>query len=357
MSLKDDLKKKVNLKGQLRSVIEWRDPDPELLFVRWTENGDEIKNASKLIVGPGQGCIFVYQGAVEGVFEDEGLVELETENIPFWTTITKFMQGFESHHKVGLYFFRKAHMLNRRWGTPSPIKYRDPRYNFPVALGAFGNYSMRITKGEDFFRNVVAGARAYPIAELQNVFLSRITQPMTDFLAKAAFSYAEIDAHREEIASAVHEAVWPIFDDLGFELLDFRIEGTNFDEDTQGRIGRIADMSAEAQAASAAGIDYTEHQKLQAMRDVAKNEGLAGIGLQMGVGMGLGKMFGEQIGQQAGEPEEKEPPETASPSSPSPSATGDDPTTRLARLKNMFDGDLIDEEEYKAKKAEILADL
>lgn len=355
MSLKDDLKEKMSLKEQLRSVIEWRDPDPELLFERWTDNGDEIKNASKLIVGPGQGCIFVYQGAVEDVIEDEGLVELETENISFWTTITKFMQNFESHHKVGLYFFRKAHMLNRRWGTPAPIKYSDPKYNFPVALGAFGNYSTRITKGEDFFRKVVAGARAYPIAELHNVFLSRITQPMSDFLAKAAFSYVEIDAHREDIASAVRGAVSPIFDDLGFELLDFRIEGTNFDEETQERIGRIADMSAETQAASAAGIDYTEHQKLQAMRDVAKNEGLAGMGLQMGMGMGLGKMFGEQVGQRAGEPEQKEPPETAR--APSPAAGGSDPTARLAKLKNMFDGDLIDEEEYKAKKAEILADL
>ncbi|HPJ16043.1 MAG TPA: SPFH domain-containing protein, partial [Spirochaetota bacterium] len=53
-----------DVKGQLRSVIQWEDPDPSSIFYRWSGNNDEIKNASKLIVGPGQGCIFVYQGKV-----------------------------------------------------------------------------------------------------------------------------------------------------------------------------------------------------------------------------------------------------------------------------------------------------
>ena len=42
------------IRRQLRSVIEWRDPSPEALFSQWSSDGDEIKNASKLIVNPGQ---------------------------------------------------------------------------------------------------------------------------------------------------------------------------------------------------------------------------------------------------------------------------------------------------------------
>jgi len=34
------------IKRQLRSVIEWQSPHPNALFEQWTENGDEIKNAS-----------------------------------------------------------------------------------------------------------------------------------------------------------------------------------------------------------------------------------------------------------------------------------------------------------------------
>ena len=79
----------MGISDQLRTVIQWQDPDPEALFEQWTEDGDEIKNASKLIVGPGQGCVFVYEGRVEAVIEEPGLVKLSTDNIPFWTTVKR----------------------------------------------------------------------------------------------------------------------------------------------------------------------------------------------------------------------------------------------------------------------------
>ena len=104
------------IKRQLRSVIEWKNQDENELFSKWSDNGDEIKNASKLIVGPGEGCIFVYEGKVSAVIEEEGIVSLLTDNIPFWTTVTKVMQFFESEHKVGIYFFKKTRILDQKWG-------------------------------------------------------------------------------------------------------------------------------------------------------------------------------------------------------------------------------------------------
>src|SRR5690606_41691029 len=83
------------IRRQLRSVIEWEDPGEAELFRKWSGNGDEIKNASKLIAAPGQGCIFVYEGRIRQVIDREGLVEIPTANIPFWTTLTRFMQAFE----------------------------------------------------------------------------------------------------------------------------------------------------------------------------------------------------------------------------------------------------------------------
>ena len=71
-----------------------------MLFQQWEGNGDELKNAPKLIVGPGQGCIFVYEGKVKAVLNESRLVNLETGNIHFLTTVTKFMQFFDSEHKA-----------------------------------------------------------------------------------------------------------------------------------------------------------------------------------------------------------------------------------------------------------------
>ena len=114
------------LQRQFRSVIEWTDADPEQLFYQWSDNGYEIKNASKLIVGPGQGCIFVYEGVPQAMTTKSGIIDLETDNIPFLTTLKKYMQFFFSEHKVGIYFFKTTRILDQKWGTTSAIKYEDP---------------------------------------------------------------------------------------------------------------------------------------------------------------------------------------------------------------------------------------
>ncbi len=332
------------LRRQLRSVIQWENPSPETLFVRWTENGDEIKNASKLIVGPGQGAIFVYEGKVEAVIEQECMVDLKTQNIPFWTTVTKFMQLFVSEHKVGIYYFRRAKVLDQKWGTPSPVRYDDPKYRIPVGLSAYGNYSFRIGDARGFFVSVVGGAPIFLAEDFRRVMNDRIVHPLGDYLATAKYSYAEIDAHRDEIAAGMQERLAADFGKLGFEVTDFRIEGTGFDADTVRRIGRIADVSAEAQAAAAAGLDYGRVQQLEAMREAARNEGGgAGVGMGLGAGLGFGQMMAGAMGQGA-----------VAAAGAAGAAPPEDHEAALAKLKRLFDGGLITEAEYAAKKKEVL---
>ncbi len=342
------------LKGQFRSVIEWENPSESTLFTQWTEDGDEIKNASKLIVNPGQGCVFVYRGEVKTVITKPGMINLKTDNVPFWTTVSKFMQAFESEHKVGIYFFKTTNILNQRWGTPSVIKYEDPKYKFPVGLRAFGNYSFKITSPESFFTSVVGSQANYTIDSFRDVMGSRVVQPLTDYLAECRFTYAEIDANREEIAEGLIGKMNPIFTGLGFEMTDFRVEGTSFDEDTMKRINRIADMSAEAQAAQAAGLNYAQMQQLDAMRDAARNEGgAAGMGMGMGAGMGFGNMMAGAMGGQMGMGQQAQ--QQQAPQQQAPAA--EDPMAVLGKLKQLFEMDLISQEEFDTKKAEVLSRL
>jgi membrane protease subunit (stomatin/prohibitin family) len=324
------------IKRQLRSVIEWQNPHADALFQQWTDNGDEIKNASTLIVGPGQGCIFVYEGTIQSVIQESCLINLKTDNVPFWTTIKKFMQFFESEHKVGIYFFKKSKVLDQKWGTISIIKYEDPKYKFPVGLKAFGNYSYEISDPRDFFVNVVGSHNDFFISDFRDIMSARIAHPLADFLASCKFSYADIDANREEIARGMQVKLAIAFRKLGFTITDFRIEGTDFDDVTLNRINRIADLTAEAQAAQAVGLDYAKVQHLEAMREAARNEsGAAGMGLGLGAGIG----FGQSMAQAMTEPV---------------NADTSAPTDKLAQLKKMHDAGLISAEEYAAKKKDIL---
>ena len=324
-----------SITNQLRSVIQWVNPAPDALFEKWTSSGDEIKNASKLIVGPGQGCVFVYEGKIQSIHTDQGVFELSTANIPFITTLTKIMQAFVSEHKVGIYFFKTTQIVDQKWGTPSVVKYEDPKYKFPVGLRAFGNFSIQIKKPDWFFQNIVGSHELYSASELREVFASRITQPMTDVFAKSKFTYTEIDAHRNELAVSLTQNLNAEFEKLGFTLVDFRIEGTSFDDDTMKRINRIADMSAESQAAQSAGVSYAQLQQLQALRDAAKNPG--GAGTFMGMGLGLG--MGQQMGAIA------------------TTVMTEDAPTRLKKIADLFAQGLITKEEYEAKRQEIVSKL
>lgn len=329
------------IRRQLRSVIEWDNPGEDELFRKWSGNGDEIKNASKLIANPGQGCIFVYEGKIRNVLDREGMVELDTDNIPFWTTLTKSMQAFESEHKAGVYFFRKTRILNQKWGTASPIKYEDPEFRFPVALKAFGNFSCQIMEPEKFFLSVVGARDGYAVSDLREALLSLLVPVIGGYLAEKKLSYIDVDSHRDAIAAGVIARMGPEFAKLGFAIADFRIEGTDFDEGTKQRIGLLSDKLADRSAAERLGISYGELQKLMALRDAARNEGgAAGLLLGAGAGNALGGML---PGMANG----------------GPGASQDGPEgalSRLRKLKSMVDEKLISDAEFLAKKTEILKD-
>jgi membrane protease subunit (stomatin/prohibitin family) len=327
----------MDILNQFKSVIQWDNPNEYELFIKFKDKGDAIKNASKLILQPGQGCVVTYEGKIVEVLLDEGVHDMKTGNKPFVTAIKKFLSLRDgSEHVLGIWFFRKADLLNMRWGTRVPISYTDPIYTFPILLSTFGNYSIRIIEPKSFFKNVIAGQEIYCHADLKEVLLSRIVQPITDYLANAKFSYVDIDSNLNTIAHEVLDKTRNIFENLGFKVLDFRIEGTMFDKETLDRIAKVSDVQSDIQAAKLAGIDYAEMQKLKAMRDAANNTGMAGVVMGMSAGMQA-----ENSMQQSNQRTFNEP----------------DDMQKLKKLKEIFELELITESEYNDKKSEILKRL
>ncbi len=324
-------------KKQLSTVIEWTDQDDGLLFYKIETPTSEIKNASKLLVSPGQGCILVYEGKVQDVITESGLYFLESDNHPFITTFLKLRQMFESEHKMHIYFFRMAEILNQPWGTASPVKYVDPVYKFPIQLGAYGNYSIRIIAAESIFVNFLGAKNRFTTSDAKEIILGRIAPELASHLAQSGHSYREIDARLVELSLQTREIINQTISKLGLELTDFRIEATSFDEETQERINRITGMTAEALSAAEVGLDYVQLEKLRALRDAARNEGgLAGAGLQVGAGLELSKTLIQQKDEITGN-----------------SGTGE-PVIQLKKLKLLLDEQIITQEEFDTKKKEIL---
>ena len=318
-------------RGQLAEVIQWPDPQPGLLLWKFPSAHDEIKDASKLLVGPGQGALLVYEGVVADVLDTEGLYNLDTDNHPFISTLSKLRTGFESEHKLRIYFYRRAENVHQPWGTAAPVKYLDPVYQFPVELGAHGNFSFRVADARRFFTEVTGLVDSYAVPQAKVLLQGRIGQELATQLAAAGFSYQQLDAQLAPLAARLREPLAAELAQLGLALTDFRLNGTLFDSATQRRIGRVADVTADSQAAATAGLSYAELEKLRALRAAARNAGgLAGAGLQLGAGAELGRVLASQTG-------------------PAPTAPSD-PAEQLQKLKQLLDAGVITAEEFAAKK-------
>lgn len=325
------------IKKQLAGVIEWQPQNPDLLLWKYPALTDELKNTSKIIVAPGQGCILVYEGKITDVLDTPGTYNLKTSNHPFITSLLKIAQRFESEHKVYLYFYRKAEVVNQGWGTASPIKYTDGEYNIPIQLSAYGNFSYRLQNAELFYTEYVGSDAEYSTRDFQDLIQGRILQLLTSYLSEQKFPYTAIDTHINEMANTVKEQLNTVFEQVGVTLTDFRIEGNSFDEETQNRIGKVADVTTDIKAAQEAGLSYEQLEKLRALRDAAKNEGgMAGAGVAMGAGLSLGKTFTDSI-QEETQPKDNE-----------------DSVQSLRRLKLLLEEELISQAEYEEKKKQIL---
>ena len=89
-------------------------------------------------------------------------------------------------------------------------------------------------------------------------------------------------------------------------------------------------------------MNYVEHEKLKALRDAAQNEGgLAGAGLQIGAGVELAKSFDLN--------------NTNTTSTANNTANSNEEIIKqLKQLKELADAGILTQEEFNAKKAQLL---
>ena len=99
--------------NEFRNVVEWQESDDTVIFHKW--HNDEIKKGSRLIIRPGQDAIFLYNGKIEGIFQDEGSFDIESQIIPFLSTLKGFSFGFNSGIRAEVLFVNTKE-FTVKWG-------------------------------------------------------------------------------------------------------------------------------------------------------------------------------------------------------------------------------------------------
>ena len=159
--------------NQFSNVVEWNETREGVLFYKWQNK--EIKKGSKLIIRPGQDAIFLYNGVVEGIFEDEGSYDIESDIIPFLTTLKSFKFGFNTPLRAEVLFINTKELLVK-WGTKNAINLPAPGLPGGMPIRAFGTFNCRIAE-HDVVIDKLAGIRQiYTVDDVKERIIASLDQ-------------------------------------------------------------------------------------------------------------------------------------------------------------------------------------
>lgn len=329
------------IRKQFIDVIEWPNPEADVLMWRFPAIDQEIQNGAALIVREAQMAMFVNEGETADVFA-AGSYTLNTQTLPILTYLQNWDKFFASPFKSDVYFFNTRQQLGQRWGTAQPVTVRDAEFGI-VQLRAFGMYSYRISDPALFFNEAAGVTDVYRSGDVDGQLRNLAMTQLASAFGSSGIPFLDMAANQMLLSQKMQELLAPAFAKLGLALESFTVESITLPEalqktlDQRISMGIIGDMGK-----------YTQYQTATAIPLAAQNEGgLAGLGAGVGVGAGIGQaMAGAMAG--AMHPAAQ---------TGAPQAGGEDPQARLAKLKTLLDQGLIAQEDYDKAKAEILKQL
>lgn len=317
----------------LLEVIEFLDETGREIIHRVPEQGSgEIRLGSQCIVRESQVAVFFRDGKALDVL-GPGAHTLTTLNIPILVNLIKLPFGSKSPFRAEVIFVNMREFVDMKWGTPQMIPFRDKEFGL-VRLRAFGTYAMQVADPQLFVNKVAGTQGIFTTDRLEDYLRSILVARFADLLGENLTSVLDLAGQYDELAGATRARVADDFAALGLNLKAFYINAITVPEevekaiDERAQMGAIGDMSA-----------YMRFKAARAMGDAARAEGaggLAGAGLGLGAGVGLGGVLASTMAQ----------------AMQAPAEPGADLLKQLDALRAQG---VLSEEEYQAKRQEILA--
>ena len=269
--------------NQFANAVEWAEASDNVLFWKW--QNDEIKKGSKLIIRPGQDAIFLYNGRVEGIFEDEGSFDIESEIIPFLSSLKSFKFGFNNPLRAEVLFINTKEFLVK-WGTKNAINLPAPGLPGGMPVRAFGTFSCKISD-HDVLIDKLAGIRqSYTVEDVKTRIIANLDQLLMSWIGKAGKDIFNLQMDSREIAKGICDDLDYDMRKLGITITEFNIESFSYPEE-------IKKMQEKAAAQSMVG-DMNKYQQIAVADSMSKGgAGSAGrsvagdmVGVQIGMAMG-----------------------------------------------------------------------
>jgi membrane protease subunit (stomatin/prohibitin family) len=274
---------------QFISVIAWNEPENGILSYRYPMRDLEIENGGQLTVSESQMAAFVNEGKIADVF-GPGLHTLNTRNLPLLTDLMNWDKAFKSPFKSEVYFFSTRLQIDQKWGTATPITFRDKEFG-AVRLRCYGIYSYRIADPRVFF-NQISGTRAsYLAGDLEGQLRDTIIGRMTEVFASSDIPFLDMAANQAVLAGKLAEQMQPAFAALGLALEQFAVQNVSLPDELQKvfdqRVGMnmVGDLGRYTLYAAAESLDLS----------AANTSGAAGMGMGLGAGAAVAQVMSNAL--------------------------------------------------------------
>ncbi len=271
--------------NQLSNVVEWQEEfTDDVIFKKW--DNDEIKKGSKLFIRPGQDAIFYKDAAIEGIFTEDGEYDIESQIIPFLSSLKGFKFGFNSGMRAEVLFVNTKE-FTIKWGTKNPISIPTPGLPGGMPIRSFGNFSIKVSDYVTLIEKVAGVKTKYTVEDVKDRVVGKLDQMLMKWIAREGKDMFNLQINAQEIGNGIKEDLnAELSSQIGISVTDFSIQSFTYPEE-------ITKMQQKAAAQAMIG-DVDKYTKIAVADGMENGKGGAGEASNM-AGMIMGMHVAQQM--------------------------------------------------------------
>ena len=272
-------------KGQMANVVEWKEMDDEDIFSKWPNA--EIKKGSKLIIRPGQDAIFFFQGRVEGIFTEEGEYDIESQIIPFLSTLKGFKYGFDSALRAEVLFVNTREFIIP-WGTKNAINLPVPGLPGGMPIRAFGQAICKVGDYNLLIEKVAGVSSGYQVEDIRPRISAVNDQLLMKWIVREGKDMFNLQANAYDIGKGIAEDLTNELQKFGMKCEDYQIQSVSYPDN-------VREMQEKAAGQAMIG-DLNKYTTIAVADGIANGDGIASTAAGAGIGWNIGQQIANNLG-------------------------------------------------------------
>jgi len=343
-----------------------------------------ITNGSKIIVPEGTALITIQDGAITGCIAEPGgfIFQSDDPNSKsmfagdgiFGQTLSQTWERVKFGGQPGsqqlAFYVNLKEIPNNRFGTQSEIYWDDAYLNTQVGVVTRGTYTLKIVDPLLFVKNFVGvnylqpNAPIFDFADMDNDGGTQLFNEVVGTLSAAFSNYtndpskgnriSKIQSDQIGFAQSMSQAVEEAYgwrSNRGLEIVKTAILAIEYDEDTKKLLSDVKKADA---LSGARGNSFMQQSVARGVEAAGENGGGAGMAF-----MGMGFQAGNGMMNQTNQPNNTQNPfinvaQTNPTPEQNPNQTANDPYEELKKAKELLDAGIISQEDFEAKKKQLL---